>query len=486
MSIFNRKTENIDYRAQVMEMRERTAEIDTSTSDGQLLRALVSGSATLSKEQALQIPSVAACVRLICDTAAMVPIRLYKVNAEKMMLDEVEDDPRTVLLNTDTGDTLDAVQFKKAMVKDYLLDKGGYAYIEKRGNRFRALRYVETGYIGFSSNADPIFKEYDILVNGSSYRPYEFLKVLRNTVNGREGVSVIEENAAPLYVAWLLTQFQARLLKTGGAKKGFVKSSRRLSDDAIRALKEAWARLYADGTENVIILNEGLDFNESSATSVEMQVNESANTISNQICQIFGVPPAMLSGGSGLTKQAVITFIQYCIQPILTELVNALNRDLLLESEKGQYKFAADISEFTKADILERYQAYEIASKNGFMQIDEVRFKENLEPLGLDFVKLGLQDVLYYPDKDGLTFMPNMNQVGGIKLAMEDREKAEKAARLQQEIARQQLDDTKAPAGSDGNMSKNTLSDPGAADGPQGAEDIQEEKEGNDADTDTE
>ena len=57
------------------------------------------------------------------------------------------------------------------------------------------------------------------------------------------------------------------------------------------------------------------------------------------------------------------------------------------------------------------------------MQIDEIRFKENLEPLGLDFVKLGLQDVLYYPKKGGMTFVPNMNQVGGIELATEDRER---------------------------------------------------------------
>ena len=49
-----------------------------------------------------------------------------------------------------------------------------------------------------------------------------------------------------------------------------------------------------------------------------------------------------------------------------------------------------------------------------------------MPPLGLDFVKLGLQDVLYYPDKDGMTFVPNMNAVGGIKLAMEDREEAKK------------------------------------------------------------
>ena len=125
-------------------------------------------------------------------------------------------------------------------------------------------------------------------------------------------------------------------------------------------------------------------------------------------------------------------------EPDTWTIITALNRVLLLESEKGKYKWAADTSEFTKADVLKRYQAYELACKNGFMQIDEVRYKENMAPLGLDFVKLGLQDVLYYPDQDGMTFVPNMNQVGGIKLAMEDREEAKKLKEAEIEAMKQE------------------------------------------------
>ena len=59
--------------------------------------------------------------------------------------------------------------------------------------------------------------------------------------------------------------------------------------------------------------------------------------------------------------------------------------------------------------------------KNNFIQIDEVREMEGLPPLGLDFVKLGLNDVLYYPQK-GQVYTPNTNQTvdveemkGGVK-----------------------------------------------------------------------
>jgi len=403
------------------------AEIDTSTTEGQLLYAALVGNSTLTVDEAMQIPAVAACVRLIADTVSMVPFKLYKVNQDEIQLEEVPDDPRVQLVNKDPKDTLDATQLKKAIVRDYLLDKGGYVYVDKVGNKVRSLRYVEPGRVSFNWNADPIFKDYDILVNGGTYKPYQFLKILRNTKDGYKGVGIVEEQAKPLMVAYRILKFQDSLMQTGGMKKGFVKSPKHLTDVAIKALKDAWARLFSTNSENVVVLNDGLEFQEASESSTEMQINENVSTLTKQICEIFGVPVQLLNREVGsASEEDRIVFIQYCIQPILTAIENALNRVLLLESEKTAYKWAADITEFTKADVLKRYQAYELACKNGFMQIDEVRYRENMAPLGLDFVKLGLQDVLYYPEKNGMTFVPNMNAVGGIELAMEDRETARK------------------------------------------------------------
>lgn len=427
---------------------EQTADIDTSTAEGQLLKAQLEASGQMTIDKALMIPAVAACVRMISDTVSMVPFRLYKIDQDSIQLEEVKDDPRVALVNLDPKDTLDAVQFKKALVRDYLLDKGGYAYIDRVGNRIRSLRYVEPGYVSFSWNADPIFKDYDILVNGQSFQPHQFIKILRNTKDGYKGVGIVEEQSEPLMVAYRILGFQDTLLQTGGAKKGFVKSPRHLTDVAIKALKDAWARLYSSKSENVVVLNDGLEFQESSESSTEMQVNENTNTLTKQICEIFGVPVQMLNREVGTaSEEDRIVFIQYCIQPILTAIENALNRVLLLESEKDSYKWAADTSEFTKADVLKRYQAYELASKNGFMQIDEIRYRENLPPLGLDFVKLGLQDVLYYPKKDGMTFVPNMNAVGGIDLAMEDRKEAKKQKEAEIEALKTPPEPQPAPQG---------------------------------------
>ena len=78
----------------------------------------------------------------------------------------------------------------------------------------------------------------------------------------------------------------------------------------------------------------------------------------------------------------------------------------MLESEKQSLFFKADTSELLKADIEKRFNAYEKGLKNGFLQIDEIRERENYEPLGLNFIKLGLSDVLYNPDTKEI-YTPN-------------------------------------------------------------------------------
>ena len=89
--------------------------------------------------------------------------------------------------------------------------------------------------------------------------------------------------------------------------------------------------------------------------------------------------------------------------------MTALNRALLLESEKQDYYFAPDMYELTKGDTDKRYSAYKTAAETGWLQIDEIRAKENMEPLGMNMIKLGLQDVLYDP-KTNKVYIPNTNK----------------------------------------------------------------------------
>lgn len=139
-------------------------------------------------------------------------------------------------------------------------------------------------------------------------------------------------------------------------------------------------------------------------TAVEMQLNQNKMTNAEQIAMLFGLSPDVLSGRAD--DRTYINSIRTAVLPVVSAFEMALNRALLLEKEKHSKYFIIDTSELLKADILTRYQAYQIGLAANFLQPDEIRFKENLAPLGLDFIKLGLNDVLYDP-KTKQIYTPN-------------------------------------------------------------------------------
>ena len=310
------------------------------------------------------------------------PVKLYKYKKGK--IEEVTNDKRVTCLNSDTGDTLDAFQLKKALVEDYLLGKGGYAYISKSKNDVMAIKYVEERNVSIMKNADPINKSYTILVNGKTYQPYQFIKLLRNTKDGASGVGLTVQVSKALETAYSTLIYQLGLVKSGGNKKGFLKSSRRLDQDTIDTLKRAWKNLYTNNTENVIVLNDGLEFQEASNNSVEMQLDQNKNTLTAEIKSIFHI------------KEDFYDTFKEAIYPIVKAFETAINRDLLLEKEKKNYFFALDVNEIVKANLKERYEAYKTASDAGWISKNEIRAKENLEAIeGMDVINVGLGSVLY-------------------------------------------------------------------------------------------
>jgi HK97 family phage portal protein len=302
---------------------------------------------------------------------------------------------------------MDACQFKKAMVLDMLLGKGGYAYVNKVGGKVKSIHYVEENRVSFWTNSDPIFKDYKIQVHGKVYEGWKFIKLLRNTKNGYDGTPITEESALLLSIIHNTQKFEENLVKTGGNKKGFLETANRLSKDSLIALKNAFKKMYSNNTENVIVLNDGVKFQEASNTSVELQLNENKKTNAIEVCKVFQIPPTIIEGGG--TEEDRKLFHENCIIPLIEKFNNAINSVLLTEDEKSSYFFAFDDTDLTKGDIEKRFRAYEIACKNGFMQLDEVRRKEKFPAFGLDFIKLGLQDVLYYPSTNEI-YTPNTNQ----------------------------------------------------------------------------
>nr|DAX39481.1 MAG TPA: portal protein [Caudoviricetes sp.] len=371
-----------------------TAESQSVQVDDVLLQALLNGE-TITRDKAMNIPAVAGAVDFIAGTIASMPIKLYKY--KQGVVTEVESDTRVKLLNGDTGDTLDGFQLKKAMVEDYLLGKGGYAVIQRRLNEVTGLFYVKDIDVTPLKNADPVYKYVNFNIGARTYKNYEVLKLLRNTKDGATGKGVVNEVSKALETAYNTLLYQLGLVKTGGNKKGFLKSQRKLGTDEIKALKDAWRNMYANNTESVVVLNNGLEFQESSNSSVEMQLNESKLTLKSEIDNIFHI------------RADYYQTFKECLYPIIKAFETSLNSTLLLENEKKWLYFAFDVKEILKASIKERYEAHAISLEKGWTTINEVRRAEDMNYIeGLDVINVGLGAVLYNTETHEY-YTPNTN-----------------------------------------------------------------------------
>ncbi len=387
-----------------MELRERSeAEqgIDTA------LRAALGGSAVTVKT-VLNIPAVSGSVGFIAGTVASLPIRLYRTENGKS--EEVTGDYRLRLLNEETGDLLDAFQWKCTLVRDYLLPGNGYTYVDWVGNRIEGLYYVDPLQVSAEIGADPIFKTARFFIGGNSYRDYEIMRVLRNTKDGVTGVGVVAESPIQLETMMNALRYENRMVRTG-AKRGFLKveSGKKVSQPVLDQLRNSWRKMYgSDSDETTVILNDGVDFKDAGQTAVDTQLNESKIANDHEIYKIFSIPPSVLEGKASESDAA--SAVLFAIQPVVKALQLAINRFCLLEDEKGVLSFEIDMDALDGTDMLSRYQAYEIAVRNGWMQLDEVRYDEGCNPLGLKFIRLGLDTVIYDPESK-MIYTPNTNNL---------------------------------------------------------------------------
>ena len=376
--------------------REET--VDETKVDDLLLRALLQGG-KVDRETALSIPTVSACVDLICNTFAMIPFKLYeeKIVDGKRVTKEVDDD-RVRLINEDTTDTLDGFQFKKALCEDYLMGKGGYAYIKRNGNKFVGLFYVEDSKITIQKNTDSIFKNFDVMVDDKTYKNYEFIKLLRNTKDGASGKGLTDEISQALETASRRLKYEYDLTATGGSRKGFLKSQKHLDAKSLEALKRAWEEYYS-GNANTVVLNDGIDFQEASNSSQQNEMDSKTRTFADEVREIFHL------------HANYDDFVKDGVMHIAIAFATALNRDLLLEKEKKSLYFAPDTKELLKGSLRERYEAYRIAITTGFKTRNEIRYMEDDDAIeGLDMISLGLGEVLLNADS-GEIFVPNTNSI---------------------------------------------------------------------------
>lgn len=363
----------------------------------------------INKDNALEIPMVNSCLNLISSKIATLPIKLYR--SKDGVVEEIFDDNRLTLLNKDTGDTIGAFELKENLITDYLLSGESFCYIQKDNTTVKALRYIDNKEVQTFSDYNPIYKEVSYSVRGVEFKPWELITLL-NSKDGYTTTGLLQTNQEVLKTAWYMLQINKVNSKNGNVPKGVLESDKQVNEGVLASIKDGWKKLFSsqEETDSCIILNAGIKYKAISTSSKDAQLLELSQDLDKKICSVLGVPYDLTIGCGSVEHEKV--FNKTTIVPLLKKLELAINKSLLLESEKEEgYFFSFDLTELLKDDIETRYKAYQIGIQKGFLQINEVRQIEKLPPIeGLEgYVKLNLADVLYNPETKEL-FTPNTNK----------------------------------------------------------------------------
>ena len=367
----------------------------------------------VTRQQALSVPAVASALFLISGIIAGIPVRMYK--REGNTIAEILDDERIKLLNIETNSILGAYETKQAMINDLIMEGACYCYIGKNGNSAESLQYLPKHRVSLLDNGKLIDRQIYYLVDGNYYDNFNIMSAVRNCSDGVHGRGLLDDNAMHISSMYNALVYENGVISKG-VRKGFLKSEGRLTVKALEALKKAWRYMTSKlGTSDVIVLNKGITFESADSTAVENQLNESKQTNADLIYKIFG-----FTDKTFIDEKAFNIFVKTTIMPIVNCFIEAINRSLLLETEKGSYYFSLDMNDLLKADMLTRFNAYKTALESNWINVDEIRKREDLSPMGIDFVSMNLANVFYYP-KTKKVYTPNTGAFGDLTTLKEEK-----------------------------------------------------------------
>ncbi|PHA62868.1 phage portal protein [Bacillus wiedmannii] len=372
----------------------------------------------VSEEQAMKIPSVATSVELITSSVAQLPVYLYK-EKENGEVERIED-RRVSLLNHEPNELVNGHNFKKQMVKDYLFHGASYTKVERVRNDVIALYHLPIQDISITKYKQFGYKHtavvnlaWDSGNKNHEFSPDELVIVLKDSDDGVTATGVLKNNSETFRLALDEQDYTTGILRHGALPIGILKATSRLTQNAIDRLRSSWENLYGGAKKagKTIILEEGLDYQPISMKPNEMDLTNSRKNTVSEISRIFNVPESMINSSANKyasNEQNNIHFLQYCISPILTAVESALDKTLLLESEKeAGYYFRFDTSEILRTTEKEKIETAVTAMKAGLLSINEARAKVDMKAIDVDYFTWGLGSVFYNPETGDMT-IPNM------------------------------------------------------------------------------
>jgi len=367
-------------------------------SDGLLasLRGVGGAAAPVTPNNAMQLAAVYACVRVLSESLASLPLILYARQARGKT--PATGHPLFPLLRDLPNPEITSVELRM-WLQGHLAGWGNaYAQIVRsrsgqvleiwpmRPDRVTVYRQ-DDGWLWYYYAPDPMFDKPDERNAENWYRFDEIIHLRGLGFDGVMGYNPIRLMAQAMQLVKGAEAFSTKFYDNGARPGVVLKHPAKLSQPAYDRLRNSWEARH-QGIENahkVAILEEGMGIEQIGIPPQDAQFIETMKFGRSQIASIFRVPPHMIgdldrASFSNIEQQG-IEFVQYTLGAWLRIWEQAITRDLLAPRERATYYAEHSLDWLLRGDTLARYQAYQAAINAGWMAPNEARERENLNPL---------------------------------------------------------------------------------------------------------
>jgi len=371
-----------------------TRTITTSRDLEQFLLGIGGGSGAgihVSPESAMRFSTVFACVKVISEDVAKLPLILYRRRKDGGK-ERATDHPLYWLMNTRPNPWMSSFNFREMGTGHLALRGNGYAYIE-RGT----LDGVVSAVIPMHPDRMTVEQNEDFSIKYTYRRPNKSPMVLSQdqvlhvcglTFDGVTGVSQITYQRDTIGLAMAASRFGAKVFANGAKMGGFLMTPARFKDPkrADQLAADFDDKTSGENAHKTVVLEEDMKWVKASMTSEDAQYLETRKFQRQEIAGIFRVPPHKIGDLERATftniEQQAMEYVQDCLMSYLVRWEQAMNYSLLTPREQGKYYFEFLVDGLLRGDISSRYTAYQTAINEGIMSPNEVRAKENMNPRG--------------------------------------------------------------------------------------------------------
>jgi HK97 family phage portal protein len=217
--------------------------------------------------------------------------------------------------------------------------------------------------------------------------PDDMIHIKNISMDGYVGVSPIAIAQDVIGLALATQQHGGILFRQGGQVGGVISHPGSLSKEAADRIANSWRETHA-GVQNAhkaAILEEGMKFDKIAITNEEAQFLETRRFQVIDICRLYGVPPHRLGELDKATlnniEQQNQQYVDSALKPTTRSIEQLFDHHLLFDDERGMLECKFDFDDMTRGDLLTRFQAYQIGTLNGWLNRNEVRARENMNPI---------------------------------------------------------------------------------------------------------